>query len=251
MILNMVKAVSGGGGFPTPQILKGDFTPASDTNVITIDISSIKDKTILGIYIENVYLSNDYSNTYISRVEAPFYAVGRVHEAIAIKALGRARYTISNYSSADIDVSIDYASGIYTLTVAQSRNFKAGTTYDYAVYYRENYGNLVDIYALVDGYVRNDGSVETVNWMKATDYIPIGGLCVWTKNTINSASNARGIAFYDSNKQFLYFESQLEDNGDIARCYHAPHGASYFRASITPAYINDAFVSEYKLGVAS
>lgn len=98
--------------------------------------------------------------------------------------------------------------------------------------------NLLDKNSLQDGFVKSDGTVENVTWIKCTDYIRIQGGSYLYIDTIYTTSNIRYVAFYDGSHRFISGVIQ-----NIKQRVDIPSDAVYVRFNINNAYLDEAIAS--------
>lgn len=102
---------------------------------------------------------------------------------------------------------------------------------------------LVDKNNLIDGYIKSDGTVESVYWYNCTDFIEVSGDYLTYSNSQATLATLRYYAFYDKNKNFISGEPQKSDNeGSTSYTIKIPSGAKYFRYNIAPSYVDKAMV---------
>lgn len=102
---------------------------------------------------------------------------------------------------------------------------------------------LVDKNNLIEGYIKSDGTVESVYWYNCTDFIEISGDYLTYSNSQATLATSRYYAFYDKNKNFISGEQQKSDNeGSTSYTIEIPNGAKYFRYNIAPSYVDKAMV---------
>lgn len=104
--------------------------------------------------------------------------------------------------------------------------------------------NLFDKTKAQDGYIKSDGTVEVVSYVKCTDYVKVSGNYVCMKNCITITSNIRYHAFYDSEKNFISGAVQFVDekNPDVPVTVDIPENAVYFRCRIELSLIDAAMI---------
>ena len=106
-------------------------------------------------------------------------------------------------------------------------------------YVKSGGGDSIDLGALLQGYIKTDGTVETVSWYYCTDYIPISDRyysIILTSSTA-STSTARLVCFYNSSKEKLTGTMQAQDStADVV--YSIPSGAAYLRLNCSPGNVD-------------
>lgn len=114
---------------------------------------------------------------------------------------------------------------------------------------KSNGKNLLNKNQLIDGYIKSDGTVATVNWYKCTDFIEISGDYLVYSNCATTLSTDRYYAFYDENRNFISGQiQQTDEQGSSSYTVRIPDGAKYFRCNVSPGKIDTAMV---ELGTVS
>jgi len=103
--------------------------------------------------------------------------------------------------------------------------------------------NLFDKNTIIQGYIRSDGLVETVDWYYCTDFIEISGDSLIYQEACETSSTARFWAFYDQNKNLISSERQMtNDEGNLYYILNIPSNAKYFRCNVSPSNLDIAMI---------
>ena len=104
---------------------------------------------------------------------------------------------------------------------------------------------LFDKSTAQDGFIKSDGTVESVTWIKHTDYIKVSGSYVCMHHCISTTGALGYIAFYDSEKNFMSGSVQLVDekNPDNPVTVDIPENAVYFRCNVQTDLLDTAIIT--------
>ncbi len=103
--------------------------------------------------------------------------------------------------------------------------------------------NLLDKNKLLNGYIKSDGTIESVSWYYCTDFMEVSGDYLTYSNCASTSATVRFYAFYDKDKNFISGSIQnTDEEGNSSYVVSIPSNAKYFRCNVSSGKIDIAMV---------
>jgi hypothetical protein len=225
----------------------------SNDNTANVRVALDTKTTSKGTMYGNLITGNGYQLSYLA-VQPSDLANPITLQSLNIYATGSSGNTfhVDGLSAYVIDQATYNAITGATTGFATASDIQA--KFPYISSYPNVVGNLFDkTKAVVDSYIKTDGTVGSSSGWVASDFISIAPNTVYTANNIAS-SGAAAYAFYDSSKTLI--SSNLLNSGGIVT-FTSPSNASYVRTShrlistASTGQITDAMLSTIQVEAGS